>query len=76
MWLCDTQQQLQQQRFPSASCAEQQVAPRAAARLVEAAGPEARVVRVMPNTPCLVGETAAAMCLGGKVRRPLGLERP
>ena len=23
------------------------------------------MVRVMPNTPCLVGETAAAMCLGG-----------
>ena len=22
---------------------------------------------MMPNTPCLVGETAAAMCLGGKV---------
>ncbi|GFR45533.1 hypothetical protein Agub_g6926 [Astrephomene gubernaculifera] len=35
-------------------------------KLVEAAGPDARVVRVMPNTPCLVGETAAAMCLGGK----------
>ncbi|KAF6257911.1 pyrroline-5-carboxylate reductase [Scenedesmus sp. NREL 46B-D3] len=30
------------------------------------AGPNARVCRVMPNTPCLVGETAAAMCLGGK----------
>eukprot|EP00195_Chlamydomonas_chlamydogama_P015496 CAMPEP_0202900554 /NCGR_PEP_ID=MMETSP1392-20130828/11898_1 /ASSEMBLY_ACC=CAM_ASM_000868 /TAXON_ID=225041 /ORGANISM="Chlamydomonas chlamydogama, Strain SAG 11-48b" /LENGTH=272 /DNA_ID=CAMNT_0049586963 /DNA_START=282 /DNA_END=1100 /DNA_ORIENTATION=+ len=34
--------------------------------LVNAAGPDAHVVRVMPNTPCLVGETAAAMCLGGK----------
>jgi pyrroline-5-carboxylate reductase len=38
------------------------------AQLLEAAGPNARVCRVMPNTPCLVGETAAAMCLGGKVR--------
>ncbi len=36
-------------------------------RLLEAAGTDARMVRVMPNTPCLVGETAAAMCLGGKV---------
>lgn len=35
-------------------------------RLVEAAGDAARVVRVMPNTPCLVGETAAAMCIGGR----------
>ena len=38
-------------------------------RLVEAAGPDSHVIRVMPNTPCLVGETAAAMCLGGKVSR-------
>ncbi|GAX79058.1 hypothetical protein CEUSTIGMA_g6498.t1 [Chlamydomonas eustigma] len=34
--------------------------------LLSAAGSDAKVVRVMPNTPCLVGETAAAMCLGGK----------
>ena len=32
----------------------------------ELAGEDARIVRVMPNTPCLVGETASAMCLGGK----------
>lgn len=34
------------------------------AALSEAAGPRAKVIRVMPNTPCLVGETASAMCLG------------
>jgi len=31
----------------------------------EAVGGEVKLVRVMPNTPCLVGETASAMCLGG-----------
>lgn len=36
------------------------------ATLKAAAGEDARVIRVMPNTPCLVGETASAMCLGGK----------
>jgi hypothetical protein len=37
-------------------------------RLLDAAGSDSRCIRVMPNTPCLVGETAAAMCLGGRVR--------
>lgn len=34
------------------------------ANLSAGLGPEARVVRVMPNTPALVGEGAAAYCLG------------
>lgn len=35
------------------------------ATLLEALGSDkARVIRVMPNTPCLVGATAAAMCAG------------
>lgn len=29
-------------------------------------GNDTRVIRVMPNTPCLVGQTAAAFSLGGK----------
>ena len=33
-----------------------------------AAGPNAKIIRVMPNTPCLVSATAAAMCKGSKVR--------
>lgn len=36
--------------------------------LQEATGDRVRVIRVMPNTPCLVGETAAAMCLGSTAR--------
>ncbi|CAI5973549.1 unnamed protein product [Closterium sp. NIES-65] len=36
------------------------------ANLQQWAGDEAKIVRVMPNTPCLVGQTAAAMSLGGK----------
>lgn len=32
--------------------------------LSEKLGPEARVVRVMPNTPCLVGQGACGYCLG------------
>lgn len=34
------------------------------AALTEGLGGEARVVRVMPNTPCLVGLGASAFCLG------------
>ena len=30
----------------------------------EATGNSTKLIRVMPNTPCLVGETASAMCLG------------
>lgn len=33
--------------------------------LLEAVWPARRVVRVMPNTPCLVGESAAGFCVGG-----------
>lgn len=37
-------------------------------KILMSLGKDTRVVRVMPNTPCLVGETASAMCIGGKVR--------
>jgi len=36
------------------------------ADLEAASGGACRVVRVMPNTPCMVGQTAAALCLGSK----------
>jgi len=35
-------------------------------QILAAAGPDARVVRVMPNTPCMVGAAASAMAMGGK----------
>lgn len=35
-------------------------------KMLQSLGQDAHVVRVMPNTPCLVGEMAGAMCLGGK----------
>lgn len=34
--------------------------------LAEGLGDGARLVRVMPNTPCLVGQGACGFCLGGK----------
>ncbi len=34
--------------------------------LAEGLGDGTRLVRVMPNTPCLVGQGASAYCLGGK----------
>ena len=38
----------------------------------EAAGPEASVIRVMPNTPVFVGEVAAAIALGQKASKKDG----
>lgn len=35
------------------------------ATLARVLGAERRLVRVMPNTPCLVGESASAYCIGG-----------
>lgn len=35
----------------------------------EAAGPEAKVIRVMPNTPVFVGEVASAIALGDKATK-------
>lgn len=34
------------------------------AALAEGLGPQVRLVRVMPNTPCLVGQGVCAFCLG------------
>jgi pyrroline-5-carboxylate reductase len=36
------------------------------AQLAEGLGDQVRLVRVMPNTPCLVGQGACGFCLGGK----------
>ena len=36
------------------------------AALAEGLGPQTRLIRVMPNTPCLVGRGACAYCLGGQ----------
>jgi hypothetical protein len=36
------------------------------AELAEGVGADVRLVRVMPNTPCLVGQGACGFCLGAK----------
>lgn len=38
------------------------------AAMQAALGPDARIVRVMPNTPCLVGRGACGFCLGPAAR--------
>ena len=41
------------------------VAGASIAAITGALGPECRIVRVMPNTPCLVGASASAFAIGG-----------
>ncbi len=36
------------------------------ARLADQLGPAARLIRVMPNTPCLVGQSASGYAVGGQ----------
>ncbi len=39
--------------------------------MLDAALPKLRLVRVMPNTPCLVGQSASGYALGPCARRPM-----
>ncbi len=39
------------------------------ARIEQVLGPRARVVRVMPNTPCLLGQGASVLCAGSRATR-------